>query len=207
MDWIAPEVRFLGDHLKETLAVDSEGDETITFLMHLIIAFPTCATNPVSVSQVAERGFPKFEKSTLRAFVSDGLIGGTGSSFAKRLGRWLKKVSTRRWGNIELIPVEDKHDGVWKYRIGRTSRRNRKWTDYLRRPRRLDCRRRFRRRAEYPPCARFTLNSADLHRRHNKVSFPASRTAYTPPPARSPSHKATRCPKSPSGSVFSRCCP
>jgi hypothetical protein len=53
-------------------------------------------------------------KSALRDFVPDGLIGGTGSSFAKRLGRWLKRISTRRWGNIELIPVEDKHDGVWK---------------------------------------------------------------------------------------------
>jgi len=21
-------------------------------------------------------------------------------------------------GNIELVPVEDKHDGVWKYQIG-----------------------------------------------------------------------------------------
>jgi hypothetical protein len=62
--------------------------------------------------------FPESGKSALREFVPDGLIGGTGSSFAKRLGRWLKKISTPRWGNIELIPVEDKHDGVWKYQIG-----------------------------------------------------------------------------------------
>jgi hypothetical protein len=57
-------------------------------------------------------------KSALRDFVPDGPIGATGSSFAKRLGRWLKRISTRRWGNIELVPVEDKHNGVWKYQIG-----------------------------------------------------------------------------------------
>ena len=71
------------------------------------------------MSQITSKVFPDFGgKSVLRDFVSDGLIGGNGSSFAKRLGKWLKRISTRRWGKIELIPVEDTHEGVWKYRIG-----------------------------------------------------------------------------------------
>ena len=57
-------------------------------------------------------------KSTLRDFVPDGLLGANGKSFAKCLGRWLKRASTRRWGNIELVAVEDKHEGGWKYRMG-----------------------------------------------------------------------------------------
>ena len=119
IDWIAPEARFLADHQKETLAVDAEREETILFLKHLINAFPTCDRNAIGVSQITSKVFPDFGgKSTLRDFVPDGLLGANGPSFAKRLGRWLKRVSTRRWGSIELIPVEDKHEGVWKYRIG-----------------------------------------------------------------------------------------
>jgi putative DNA primase/helicase len=119
IDWIAPEVRFLADHQKETLAVDAERDETIIFLRHLMLEFPRCDTDAVGVSQITSKVFPDFgSKSALRDFVPDALLGLNGSSFAKKLGRWLKRVSTRRWGSIELIPVEDKHEGVWKYRIG-----------------------------------------------------------------------------------------
>lgn len=119
IDWIAPEVKFLADHQRETLNVDSERDDTITFLKHLMIAFPGCDTNAIGVSQIVSKVFPDFGgKSTLRDFVPDGLFGVDGSSFAKRLGRWLKKVSTRRWGTITLVPVEDKHQRVWKYQIG-----------------------------------------------------------------------------------------
>jgi hypothetical protein len=108
------------------LALDSEKEEAIVFLKQLMKEFPDCHTKPISVSQIVDKVFPPkifppqtmFEKSTLRDFVPDGLIGPSGSSFAKRLGKWLKRVSTRRWGNIELIAVEDTHEGVWKYRIG-----------------------------------------------------------------------------------------
>lgn len=125
IDWIVPEVQFLADHLKETLAVDAERDDTITFLKHLMIDFQMCATKPISVSQIADKVFPPkvfpppplADKSNLRDFVPDGLIGPSGS-FAMRLGKWLKRISTRRWGNVELIPEMDTHEGVWKYRIG-----------------------------------------------------------------------------------------
>ncbi len=125
MDWIAPEARFLEGHQQDTLALDSEKEETIVFLKQLMNAFPTCAIKAISVSQIVDKVYPpkvyppepSFEKLNLRDFVPEGLMGSSGS-FAKRLGRWLKRVSTRRWGNTELIPLEDKHEGVWKYRIG-----------------------------------------------------------------------------------------
>ena len=119
IDWIAPQAKFLNDHQQNTLALDSEKEETIVFLKQLMSVFPKCDTTAISVSQITSKVFPDFGgKSVLRDFVPDGLLGSGGSSFAKRLGRWLKRVSTRRWGNIELIPVEDTHEGVWKYRIG-----------------------------------------------------------------------------------------
>ena len=115
IDWFAPEVRCLSDHQKETLAVDGEREETITFLKRLMIAFPRCGTNAIGVSQITEMVFPKEGKSTLRDFVPEGLL--RGGSFAIRLGKWLKRVSTRRWERIMLIAEEDTHEGVWKYRI------------------------------------------------------------------------------------------
>ena len=119
IDWIAPQAKFLEDHQQNTLALDSEKEETIVFLKQLMSVFPNCDSTAISVSQITTKVFPDFGgKSVLRDFVPDGLVGGSGSSFAKRLGRWLKRVSTRRWGNIELMPVEDTHEGVWKYRIG-----------------------------------------------------------------------------------------
>lgn len=119
MDWIMPEAKFLADHKKETVAVDSEREGTILFLRKLMIEFPKCSTDAIGVSQICSKVFPDFGgKSTLRDFVPDGLLGTGGSSFAKKLGKWMKSVATRRWGTIELIPEEDKHGGVWKYRIG-----------------------------------------------------------------------------------------
>ena len=119
IDWRAPQAKFLEDHQQNTLALDSEKEETIVFLKQLMSVFPNCDSTAISVSQITSKVFPDFGgKSVLRDFVPDGLVGGSGSSFAKRLGRWLKRVSTRRWGNIELMPVEDTHEGVWKYRIG-----------------------------------------------------------------------------------------
>ena len=116
-DWIRPQAQFLAEHLKDTQAMDTEKDETITFLRQLIIEFPKCAKEPVSVSDIAERVFSKEQRSTLRDFVPDGLIGGN-KSFAKCLGRWLKTSSTRRWGTLELIAEKDTHSNVWKYLIG-----------------------------------------------------------------------------------------
>jgi hypothetical protein len=126
IDWIAPEATFLEDHLTNTLALDAEKEETIVFLKQLMTEFPNCNEIPISVSEIAAKVFPPkifpppplSERSNLRDFVPDGLMGSTGSSFAKRLGRWLKRVSTRRWGRIELVAVEDTHQGVWTYRIG-----------------------------------------------------------------------------------------
>lgn len=126
IDWIAPQAKFLQDHQQNTLALDGEKEETIVFLKQLMNAFPNCPTKPISVSQIADKVFPpkvfppetSFEKSNIRDFVPDGLLGSSGSSFAKRLGRWLKRVSTRRWGNIELMPVKDTHEAVWTYLIG-----------------------------------------------------------------------------------------
>jgi hypothetical protein len=120
IDWIAPEVKFLADHRKETLAVDAETEESIMFLKHLLIAFPKCDSVPIGVSEITSKVFGTDfgSKSTLRDYLPDGLLGVSGSPFAKRLGRWLKRVSTRRWGKLELVPNFDDHEGVWKYRIG-----------------------------------------------------------------------------------------
>jgi hypothetical protein len=104
-------------HLKDTLSVDSEKDETITFLAQLITAFPNCATEALSVSKITEKLFDKEERSVLRDFVPESLTGQKGT-VALKLGRWLKNASTRRWENIELEAVYDNHDKVWKYRIG-----------------------------------------------------------------------------------------
>ena len=76
IDWIAPEVKFLSDHKTQTLAVDAETDETITFLKHLMIAFPGCDSEALDVSQIVPKVFPGFgRKSTLRDFLPDGLLG------------------------------------------------------------------------------------------------------------------------------------
>ena len=146
IDWIAPEVKFLADHQRETLNVDSERDDTITFLKHLMIAFPGCDTNAIGVSQDLSKVFPDFGgKSTLRDFVPDGLFGVDGSSFAKRLGRWLKKVSTRRWGTITLVPVREREresaNVYGNIKLAKRSRRHRNRRGYSRGPRRRqrDC--------------------------------------------------------------------
>ena len=44
IDWIAPQAKFLGDHQQNTLAVDSEKEETIVFLKQLMNVFPNCGT-------------------------------------------------------------------------------------------------------------------------------------------------------------------
>jgi hypothetical protein len=116
-DWLKPEAHFLADHLKDTQAMDAEKDEAITFLRQLVIEFPTSAKKPISVSEIAERVFLKDGRSTLRDFVPEGMIGAE-KNFAKRLGRWLKNASTRRWGNLELIAEKDAHANTWKYYIG-----------------------------------------------------------------------------------------
>lgn len=124
IDWIAPEVRFLADHRKEARAVHTERGESIMFFRRLMTEFPRCRKNAIGVSEITAKVFPKFgEKSALRDYVPENLIGKDGS-FAKRLGRWLKNASTRRWGNIELIPVQVKHEGVWKYQIGENLKTN-----------------------------------------------------------------------------------
>ena len=87
-------------------------------MKHLMNTFPDCGKVAIGVSEITSEVFPEFGKSTLRDFVPDGLLGGSGSSFAKRLGCWLRKTSTKRWGDLELIAVEDTHGGTWKYQIG-----------------------------------------------------------------------------------------
>src|SRR5262249_48837725 len=124
-DWLVPDVHFLADHIRETLAQDGEKEEAITFFKQLMVSFPSCAEHPISVSEIAEKVFSKEQRSSLRDFVPDGLIGGD-KNFAKRLGRWLKNASTRRWGNIRLIPEKDSHTNVWKYKIVATAKKP--WT-------------------------------------------------------------------------------
>jgi len=116
-DWLRPEAHFLADHLRDTQAMDTEKDEAITFLRQLMIEFPTSGQKPISVSEIADRVFLKDGRSTLRDLVPEGMIGGE-KNFAKRLGRWLKNASTRRWGNLELIAEMDGHAHVWRYYIG-----------------------------------------------------------------------------------------
>ena len=117
-DWLKLEPVFLSDHLKDALSVDGEKTETISFLRQLIAAFPDCATDPISAADISDKVFPgEGQKSTLRDFLPDALQRKEGS-FSRRLGRWLTKAATKRWGNIELIAIPDTHLGIQTYKIG-----------------------------------------------------------------------------------------
>lgn len=118
-DWIRPDAKFLSGHLEDVVAFDAEREETINFLRQIMNVFPSCGDKQIGAGEITDEIFPVQGRSRLRDFVPDALasIAG-GSSFSKRLGRWLKNASTRRWGSIELCGAKDPTDNVWKYLIG-----------------------------------------------------------------------------------------
>lgn len=118
-DWLLGEQKFLSTHSQHTSAVDTEKEQTITFLRQLMKVFPTCASKSIGVSEIVARVFPgEGIQSELRDFIPSGLLGKTGTSFSLTLGHWLKNASTRRWDGITLIQEYDMHEQVWKYKIG-----------------------------------------------------------------------------------------
>jgi len=119
IDWISPEAEFLRSRAEDTSVVDAEKDETITFLRQLMIVFPQSESEPIGVSEIATKVFSPNTAINLRDFVPEELL--SGRSFAKKLGRWLKAASTRRWDGIALTAVRDEHEKVWKYLIRSSS--------------------------------------------------------------------------------------
>ena len=91
----------------------------------------------IGASEIAAKVFPPPDPNmrssfgdglpTLRDVLPAALAQKTGSTFVNRLGKWLKTISTKRWGTMTLEAIDDTHNHRWTYKIkdatkGKTTR-------------------------------------------------------------------------------------
>jgi hypothetical protein len=111
----------LSNHREHTAAVDADREETSRFLNALVIAFPSCATNAFTVSDVIAKIFSKDGVSKLRDAVPPRLLeSDRGQSFSTALGIWFKSASQKKIDeNYCVIKTEDMHKKIGLYKIVR----------------------------------------------------------------------------------------